>query len=406
MRPGGQGKSDFALSEAWGRIEAVRYFDHNATYPVSSAARTAWVDALDRFPANPSSPHRWGARASKAIDDAREQVAALIGFPASELVWTSGATEANNAIIRHLAAATEGPVLVSTTEHPSIQTAAARLLGSRVEPLPATRDGVVDLGWLQDRLQRGPAAAVVLMAANNETGVLQPLGPVSALCADRGVPLASDAVQWVGRLPTAPLKAASMMSASGHKFGAPQGVGLLRTSAGFRPSQLGGPQEEGRRAGTENVPGILAFAAALAATPAARFGTQENPTPSSCSSNELTERLLWRDRFIERLCQAIPGVEILGRNAERLWNTVAVLMPAPRDCRRRWVAKLDRLDFAVSTGSACSSGKEVTSPVLQAMGYRPEESDRMLRFSSGWETRPEDWDALLAALRQAADELV
>ena len=394
----GQGKSGFAAAKGSETVRPVRYFDHNATHPVSSAARTAWLDALDRFPANPSSPHRWGSRAAKALEDARESVALHLGVPAAEVAWTSGATESNNALVRHLAAGTTGPVLVSATEHPSVQAAAARWLGDRVVPWGVDRRGVADLGFLADRLRDARPAAVVLMAANNETGVLQPVAEAAALCAERGVPLMTDAVQWVGKLPPAGLASATMLSASGHKFGGPQGVGLMRVPRGFRASQVGGPQEEGRRAGTENVAGILAFAAALASTPVAGSG--------GTAEAAIAERRRWRDDFLRELAAALPGTEVVGEGAERLWNTAAVLMPPAADCRRRWVVKLDRLGWAVSTGSACSSGKEVDSPVLAAMGRRPDESDRMLRFSAGWETTEADWRDLLAAVLQAARELV
>jgi cysteine desulfurase len=377
----------------------VRNFDHNATHPLSAAARAAWLDAVERFPANPSSPHRWGARATAALDEAREKVAGWLGCRPEDVVWTSGATEANNAVMQHLAATTTGKVLISPLEHPSVRVAAKRWLAGRLEEIPVSPSGVTDVAWIRQRLQRGGVAAVVMMAANNETGVLQPWDRLVNDCQEAGVPYVCDAAQWLGKLPASGLGLCDFLTACAHKFGGPQGVGFLKCPANFHPLLVGGPHEDGRRAGTENVAGVMAMVAALAEREAAQqpneFGT----------IGELACRLAWRDIFILQLKAALPGVEIVGEGVGRLWNTVAALMPAAADCRRRWVVKLDKLGFAVSTGSACASGKEQPSHVLAAMGYRPDESDRMLRFSAGWDTTEEDWAALLIAIRQAAVEL-
>ncbi len=377
----------------------MRNFDHNATHPLSAAARAAWLEAVERFPANPSSPHRWGARAATALDEAREKVAGWVGCRPEDVVWTSGATEANNAVIQHLAATTTGKVLISPIEHPSVRVAARRWLAGRLEEIPVSREGIADADWIRRRLDRGGIAAVALMAANNETGVLQPWAAVAGHGAESGVPIFCDAAQWAGRMPGGGLASVPFLSACAHKFGGPQGVGFLRCPGSFHPLLVGGPQEEGRRAGTENVAGIMAMVAALEEREA------EMKQPGTRSPAALETRLAWRDGFVADLKAAVPGVEIVGEGASRLWNTVAALMPAAADCRRRWVVKLDKLGFAVSTGSACASGKEQPSHVLAAMGYRPDESDRMLRFSAGWDTTEEDWRALLGAIRQAADEL-
>jgi cysteine desulfurase len=170
----------------------------------------------------------------------------------------------------------------------------------------------------------------------------------------------------------------------------------MKVPPGFRPLLVGGPQEEGRRAGTENVPGVLAMVAALEA--------REGALASGVEA--VAARLAVREGFEREVRARVPGVEVVGAGgAGRLWNTVSVLMPPADDCRRRWVVKLDRLGFAVSTGSACASGKEKPSHVLAAMGYRADESDRMLRFSGGWETGEEAWGGLVAGLEAAAAEL-
>lgn len=378
----------------------MRNFDQNATHPLAASARVAWLDAVERFPANPSSPHRWGARAAAALDEAREKVACWLGCSPPEVVWASGATEANNAVLHHLGRSREGRILVSAIEHPSVTGPARRWLPDRLEWIPTARSGVVDLNWIRDRLRQGEVGAVVLMAANNETGVLQPWQEARELCAAHATPLVCDAAQWLGKLPADGLGDCAMMSACAHKFGGPQGVGLMKSGADLLPLIVGGPQEAGRRAGTENVAGILAMVAALEERQVALA------SPGRTSPEAVKLRQRWRDQFVAGLKAALPEVEIVGEGAGRLWNTVSALMPAARDCRRRWVVKLDRLGFAASTGSACASGKEKPSPVLASMGYRPDESDRMLRFSSGWETRESDWVDLLQAVRQAAVELL
>lgn len=359
----------------------MRYFDHNATHPLSPAAREAWLDATERFIGNPSSPHRLGDRADRALNDARERLAAWLGCAAHDIVWTSGATEANNMALAHLATRA-GELLVSAVEHPCVVESTRRHFVGRHHFLPVNRDGVVQLGALD-----GNPAAVAVMAANNETGVLQPWREVLAWCRERGVPMLCDAAQWIGKLPAAGLGACDFVSGCAHKFGGPPGLGFLKCPADTRALIVGGPQEDGRRAGTENVPGVLAMIAALAERETARAD----------------ESL--RDDFLAKLRERLPDVRVLGEGAARLWNTVSVLMPEARDCRQRWVVRLDRLGFAVSTGSACASGKEQPSHVLSAMDFTPEEAGRALRFSAGWETTREDWDALLDALVQAVQEL-
>jgi cysteine desulfurase len=314
------------------------------------------------------------------------------------LVWTSGATEANNAVLQHLGASREGAVLISGVEHPSIQAPARRWLGARTESIPVDVDGVVAVDWIRERVGRSGVAAVVVMAANNETGVLQPWGPLQELCREVDTALVCDAAQWLGRLPEEGLGASDFLTASAHKFGGPPGVGFMKCPSPFVPLLAGGPQEAGRRAGTENVAGILAMMAALEERRALLASRTGDP------SGGLGERLAWRDRFVDSLKAAVPGVRIVGEAVPRLWNTVSVVMPAVADCRRRWVARLDKLGYAVSTGSACASGREKPSHVLAAMGYPAEASDRMLRISAGWETSWEDWSALLSALRQTATD--
>ena len=364
------------------------YLDHNATSPLLPAARAAWLEAEDRFPGNPSSPHRVGARAEAALEQARQRLAARLGCSPLDLVWTSGATEACNTVLRHVAGAdSDRPVWVGAAEHPAVLETARHLWGDRLHLVPVDAAGVTRLDWVEDHLARVQPALVAVMAANNETGVLQPWRRLQELCAARGVPYFCDATQWCGRFPTAGLGACDFVAGSAHKFGGPRGVGFLKCPNGrpLRPLFLGGHQQDGRRAGTENVPGILAMLAAL------------DWCEQQMADDGAARRQLFRDAFEQALRQALPTVAINGAGVDRLWNTVNVIMPVA-DCRQRRVVRLDKAGFAVSTGSACASGSEQASHVLTAMGRTAEEAGRALRFSGGWLTTAAEWNELLQAI--------
>jgi cysteine desulfurase len=374
----------------------MRYLDHNATSPLLPQARQAWLDAEERYPGNPSSPHRLGTRADNALEQARQRLAAILGCSPPDLVWTSGATEACNTVLQHAAASPAGVACVSAIEHPAVVDSARRHFGPRLELIPADGHGVLDLEWLRRRLARGGVrpAIVAVMAANNETGVLQPWSEAAELCGAAGVDFFCDATQWCGRLPAAKLGGCAFVAGSAHKFGGPRGVGFLkcRAHAALRPLLFGGAQQEGRRAGTENLPGVLAMIAAI------EWCAQQIAT------GEVERRLSVREPFERNLAAAVAGVRINGGGVDRLWNTVSVIMPEA-DCRQRWVVKLDKAGFAVSTGSACASGSEKPSPVLAAMGLSAGEASRALRFSSGWLTPATDWQALLEAIVRIHREL-
>ena len=367
------------------------YFDHNATTPMLPEARQAWLEAAEAFIGNPSSPHRLGSRADSAIIGARQRLAEFLGCDALDITWTSGATESNNTVLHHFARSlpSDAEVWVSAIEHPCVLTATRHYFSKRHRLIPVTRGGVVDLNWLTDELAHERPGLVAIMAANNETGVLQPWREALAICKQWGVPFFCDAAQWIGKLPANGLGECDFVSGAAHKFGGPKGVGFLKCPAKGRiePLLRGGPQEEGRRAGTENVAGILSMMTALEVREATLVK----------DGHETQTRL--RDGFVERLLRSLPGAEVVGLRQPRLWNTVSALMPEA-DCQSRWVVKLDKLGFAVSTGSACSSGKEEPSHVIGAMGYSPTEAGRVLRFSSGWETTGQDWNALLEALQK------
>jgi len=395
------------------------YFDHNATTPLLPVAKTAWLEVTEKLLGNPSSPHRLGQRAEAALQSAREQLAAFLCCDAMDIVWTSGATESNNMVFNHLArtmdlaerrsptrrvsaragSETGAPgtavVWVSTIEHPCVLAAADFYFSKQTRRIPVARAGVVDLDWLRDGLRKRKPALVAVMAANNETGVLQPWREALAFCREANVPFFCDAAQWIGKLPSRGLGACDFVSGCAHKFGGPKGVGFLKCPSGSRlaPLLLGGKQEDGRRAGTENVAGVLSMMAALEARERLLAIGEHKP------------RLAWREVFERCLLEQLPGSEIVGAGTERLWNTVSALMPEA-DCQQRWVVKLDKFGCAVSTGSACASGREEPSHVLAAMGRAPGEAGRVLRFSSGWETGEQDWRGLLEGLRKVQAEVM
>ncbi|HKS35704.1 MAG TPA: cysteine desulfurase family protein [Verrucomicrobiae bacterium] len=385
------------------------YFDHNATTPLLPQARQAWLEAMENFIGNPSSPHRIGGRADAAITSAREHLAGFLGCDGFDIVWTSGATESNNTVIHHFARVLDAGanVWISSIEHPCVLSATRHYFPKRHRLIPVTHGGVVDLNWMAEEMTHERPGLVAIMAANNETGVLQPWREALAICRQYEVPFFCDAAQWTGKLPAAGLGDCDFVSGAAHKFGGPKGVGFLKCPGKGRVEPLlrGGPQEEGRRAGTENVAGVLSMMAALQAREAALAGAEEAEIKDhrrSASKSKwpaaVTLRLGWRDGFVERMLKALPGAELIGLAQPRLWNTVSALMPQAGG-HQRWVVKLDKSGFAVSTGSACSSGKEEPSHVLAAMGYSPSAAGRVLRFSSGWEATEDDWNALLEGLQ-------
>ncbi|MGZ8899306.1 MAG: cysteine desulfurase family protein [Limisphaerales bacterium] len=367
-------------------LNPVTYFDHNATSPLCGVSRDAWLTACDRFPANPASPHRLGSRADTALEAARQSAAEFLKCSPLDIVWTSGATEANNALFHHASLDASGEVWVSAIEHPSVLEAALRFFPRAVQLIPVAKNGVVEMTWIKENLKRTPPLLIAMMAANNETGVLQPWREVLAICREHGVPFACDAAQWLGKLSAAGLGECDFVTGCAHKFGGPVGIGFMKVPAKFKGFIVGGSQEDGRRAGTQNVAGTLAMMAA--------WQLRER----QIAAGEITLRELWRDRFIAELSNQLTDFELLGAGAPRLWNTVAALMPRLEDCRRRWIVRLDKMGFAVSTGSACASGKEKPSHVVSAMGIDSQKSDRMLRFSSGWETTADDWERLSRAI--------
>ncbi len=374
------------------------YFDHNATTPLAAVAREVWLRAQDEAWQNPSSPHRAAAQVKIRLDAAREKFAILLGDDAGRYVFTSGATEAANLVLAWWARTLPADALIAVnpTEHPCVLEPARAFFGDRIRWLALDSTGVLDVAALKKCHLIGDTkdrvAAVVVMAANNETGVLQPWAEIAAACREAGAACLCDASQWLGKLPAGGIGGDGFVIASAHKFGGPKGVGLLKLapqSEGLR-GQLGGGQEHGHRGGTEDFPGIAAMGAALADAEQKKVFLE-------------TERLGWREEFERAVGLAVPGVRVVAAGADRLWNTVALLMPFAENTR--WVARLDKRGFQVSTGSACATGKAGPSRVLAALGFDAAEAKRVVRVSAGWETTAADWRALAAAMAEVAAEV-
>ncbi|TVR50949.1 MAG: aminotransferase class V-fold PLP-dependent enzyme [Puniceicoccaceae bacterium] len=364
------------------------YFDHNATAPLLPASRAAFLEAQETAWQNPGSPFAAAGRVHRLLEQCRERIGVLLGAAPARVVITSGATEANATVMalmgRRLGA--DQTVVLGPAEHPCV-TENARAQLPAVETAPADAAGRVATDWLEARLGRGGVGLVSIMAANNESGVLNDWASLAEVCARHRVPYHCDAAQWLGRLPAAGLGRADFVSACAHKCGGPKGVGLLLVPEEADGPWLlrGGDQEAGRRAGTENYPAVAAFLAAW-----------EAREQMLADGKDRQRRVAARDAFEAAVCETVPGVQVIGGGAPRLWNTSFLLLPGPAN--RRWLAALDRLGFQASTGSACATGKEGPSLLLSALGVDPLRAARALRVSGGWETSAEEWTALARAL--------
>ncbi|POR40333.1 cysteine desulfurase family protein [Methylobacterium sp. V23] len=369
------------------------YLDHNATSPVRPEVAAAVVQALS-LPGNPSSVHAEGRAARAALERARDAVARRVGAGGGRVVFTSGGTEAANAVLSGALAragySAPTRLLLGATEHPCVSDG-HRFPAEAVDRVPVDAAGLVDLGALERLLRRHADADVLISihAANNETGVIQPLAAIVALARAHGRALVhTDAVQAIGKIP---LDMAALgldaLSLSGHKFGAPKGIGALVLAAGVTLSTgflRGGGQEARLRGGTENLPGIVGLGvAADLADPA--------------SADRLTDL---RDGLEAGLRACAPDLVVFGADAPRLPNTLCFAVPgidAPTA-----LMTLDLSGVAISSGSACASGKVARSPVLAAMGVTPALAAGALRVSLGWNSTESD----AARCRAACERLV
>ncbi len=358
------------------------YLDNNATTQPLPEVIAAMRDLMEHAWGNPSSVHRVGVDAREAVERARSGVAALIGCAPRELVFTSGGTESAALAIQGLLEARRDRTVIATSrlEHAAVRQLAERLEAAgrcRVLWVDHHRDGTVDMDRLDALLIRHghELALLSLMAANNETGVLLDVPRVAAMCQARRVPLHTDATQWAGRLPIdAHRWQADAISISAHKMHGPKGVGALalRRGVAIVPQLVGGPQERDRRAGTENVAGIVGFAAAAESAQRwlASFDRQSAAGP--------------RDAFERAVLAALPDAVIHGADAPRLWNTGNIGFPGLE--AEAILLSLSQQGVCASAGAACSSGSLDPSPVLLAMGVAPSLAHGSVRFSLSRET--------------------
>jgi cysteine desulfurase len=372
------------------------YLDWNATTPLRPEARAAMAAAWE-FKGNPSSVHAEGRQARRLVEEARASVADAIGANRQNVVFTSGGTEANALALTPGLRRASGPaverLLVSAIEHTSV------LSGGRFPPhaiatVGVTRSGVLDLERLRAALRDGPAALVSIMLANNETGAVQPIAEAAEIVHASGGLLHVDAIQAFGKIPfdINALKA-DMVSLSAHKIGGPKGVGAVVWAEGllgFEPLLRGGGQERGHRAGTENVGGIAGFGAAVKAA----VGALDR---DSARVEGLRNRL-------EGGLRKTPGTVIFSDGVKRLPNTTLFTVPGLK--AETAVIGFDLAGIAVSSGSACSSGKVQPSHVLEATGFGPGMAQGAVRLSLGWSTSPEDIDCCLEAWRKLSGTLL
>ncbi|MDQ6999188.1 MAG: cysteine desulfurase family protein [Mariprofundus sp.] len=359
-----------------------RYLDCNATCPPVQQALEATARAAVEAVGNPSSLHWAGRAARRIIDDARDTLAAFVGCESGSVVFTSGGTEANNIAIHSVLSGVEsGRVICTAIEHPAVLQPLQRASDHGFEIVSVRPDahGVVSAEAMIDAIT-DDTRMVCMMLVNNESGAIQPVQQVADYCRDRGVPVLVDAVQALGKL-TLDFKAVNVdfMSLSAHKIGGPKGVGALLVKRGVKLQELspGGGQERKRRSGTENVPGIAGFSAALGQIDFSQFAPV-------------------RDAFEQQLADKIPEVRIVSKDATRTANTSLFMLPGMDG--ETLLMQLDLAGFAVASGSACSSGKREASHVLLAMGLNDTAARSSVRVSFGPGNSMDDAEALVHAL--------
>ena len=372
------------------------YLDWNATTPLRTEARQAMADAWEQS-GNPSSVHTEGRKARRLVEDARAAIAAAVGARPQDVVFSSGGTEANALALtpglRRGAGQKVERLLVSAIEHASVL-AGGRFRAEAIGTINVTGAGLVDLDHLRTQLADGPPALVSVMSANNETGAVQPTADVARIVHQAGGLLHVDAIQAFGKI-RFDLSAmeADLVTLSAHKVGGPKGTGavvLAEDVQGLEPLLRGGGQELGRRAGTENVAGISGFGVAAKAAMAALEA-------DAARLGELRNRL-------EDGLKQTPGMIVFSEGAPRLPNTTLFTVPGLK--AETAVIGFDLAGIAVSSGSACSSGKVQPSHVLDAMGLGRELAQGAVRLSLGWSTQEADVDCCLEAWRTLAGSLL
>ena len=369
------------------------YFDYNATTPLESQVRAAMLPFFDEVWGNPSSIHQIGRRARALLDDARDRVAAGLACKSSEVVFTSGGTESSNLAVFGAARRLRNKgrhLITSSVEHHAVLHCfdyLERKEGFAVTRLPVDAEGRVSVEDFRHALRPDTVLASV-MAANNETGTLQPVAEIGALCRERGVIFHTDAVQVFGKQPFASIHEfnADLVSICAHKFHGPKGAGALFIRSPLQPDpvQFGGAHENERRAGTENLPAIIGFTEALE-----RF--IRVPVFEAARLTPLTERLL-------ATVQKLEGVHFRGARAARLANTLAFTVAGTDSIAL--LAALDMEGVCASSGSACSAGSLEPSHVMLAMGAPKAEANALVRFSLGRDTTPAEVEMVADLLPQ------
>ncbi|HJN10010.1 MAG TPA: cysteine desulfurase family protein [Pirellulaceae bacterium] len=375
------------------------YLDNNATTPLHPEVAEAMAACYRDGYANAASPHGLGQRARRLVEDAREGIAELLGAVTDTtrsdyVVFTSGGTEANNLALRGLAGASGGQLVISAIEHPSVSEVVDQMAreGFEARRVPVTHSGAIDGDQLSSRLTED-TRLVSLIWGNNETGILQTMAPIADLCQKRNIPLHTDAVQVVGKLPIDFHKLGlAAMSFSAHKFHGPRGIGalLVRGDIVLQPILRGGFQQLGRRAGTEPVELIVGMFAAL------RIWHHQ-------SDSWLSHMKQLRDQLEGRFRQADASIVIHSTNEERLPHTTSVSFLGVD--RQPLVIALDLAGVACSTGSACASGSSEPSPVLLAMGLKDDLIGSALRFSVSALTSAADVDLAASRILQVYRDL-
>jgi len=362
------------------------YFDHNATTPVSPEVFQAMAPMMTEVFGNASSIHDFGQRARQALDDARRKVAAMIGAKPEEIVFTSGGTEADNMALFGVS----GHVITTTVEHPAVLQAAGQLPEATMVPVDSR--GVVDPQAVRKAI-RPRTKLISVMHANNELGVIQPLDEIATIAREAGVLFHSDGVQGPGKLPVKVKElGVHLYSISAHKIYGPKGIGALyvRKGTAIRPLLYGGPHERKARAGTENVAGAVGFGRAA-----------EWVIESSAA--EAARQGVLRDVLEQGILARVPGAHVNGAGAARVRNTSNMRFDGI-DSEPLLIA-LDLKGFAVSSGSACSSGATEPSHVLAAIGLNREQSRSSVRFSLGRSNTEEQIAALIDAVVEVVARL-
>ncbi len=365
------------------------YFDHNATTPVAPEVLRGLSETMAEVYGNASSIHYFGQAAKQRLEAARREIAGVFGCDAREIVFTSGGTESDNLAIFGVARGGNGHIITSSIEHPAVLNACAQLEreGCAVTYLPVGEDGIVDPFDVR-RALRDQTVLITIMHANNEIGTMQPVAEISRIAREEGIVFHSDGVQTAGRIPLRIRDlGVDLFSIGGHKFGAPKGVGALYVRKGveLKPILFGGHHERDRRAGTENVPGAVALGRA------ASLGYYWN------------ELAGLRDRLEGSVLDRVPSAQVNGDGARRLPNTSNIRFDGIEG--EAMVIALDLRGFAVSSGSACSSGAVEPSHVLLAMGQSPEDARSSVRFSLGPGNTDEQVDSLVDAVVESVAHL-